>query len=186
VKQWQDGDWPGLRVAVNISPREVDRGEVVNSIQNALARSGLQSEFLEVEVTERVFIDDVDRVATVFAEIKDLAIRLCIDDFGTGYSSLSYLQSYPFDVLKIDRAFVHGAIGHEDGVSLLRAIISMANSLHLDVVAEGVESREQMDLLIELGCGFAQGYYFCRPKSAEQFEEGGVIAGLRDGSDALE
>ena len=120
----------------------------------------------------------MERVAATFKEIKDLGVRLCIDDFGTGYSSLSYLQNYPFDVLKIDRAFVSGAIGHEGGTSLLRAINSMADSLHLDVVAEGVETQEQMDLLVELGCGFAQGFYFCRPMSAEQLEEGDVVAGL--------
>jgi EAL domain-containing protein (putative c-di-GMP-specific phosphodiesterase class I) len=184
VKAWHDADWPALRVAVNLSPREVDRGDAVNSIRNALERSGLPAEYLEIEVTERVLLDDVERIATTFAEIKQLGVRLCIDDFGTGYSSLSYLQSFPFDVLKIDRAFVSGAVGHEDGVSLLRAINSMAESLHLEVVAEGVETREQMVLLSELGCGFAQGYYFCRPMSAERLEMGDPIAALRGGSPA--
>lgn len=178
VKAWHDADWPILRLAVNLSPREVERGDAVESIENALTRSGLPAESLEVEVTERVLLDDVDRVAAIFNRIKELGVRLCIDDFGTGYSSLSYLQSFPFDVLKIDRAFVHGAIGHEDGVSLLRAINSMAESLHLEVVAEGVETREQMDLLTELGCGFAQGYLFCRPMSADCLEEGGATVDL--------
>jgi diguanylate cyclase (GGDEF)-like protein/PAS domain S-box-containing protein len=178
VKAWHDADWPALRLAVNLSPREVERGDAVESVQNALERSGLLAEYLEVEVTERVLLDDVDRVVAIFNRIKDLGVRLCIDDFGTGYSSLSYLQSFPFDVLKIDRAFVHGAVGHEDGISLLRAIISMAESLHLEVVAEGVETCEQMDLLSELGCGFAQGYLFCRPMSAESLEEGGPIVEL--------
>jgi len=176
VKTWVDAGWPELRLAVNISPREVDRGEVVKSIQKALLRSALPSTLLEIEVTERVLLDDVERVAAVFDEIKGIGVRLCIDDFGTGYSSLSYLQNFPFDVLKIDRAFVHGAIGHEGGVSLLRAITSMADSLHLEVVAEGVETGEQMDLLIELGCGFAQGYYFCPPTSAKRLTEIGPDA----------
>ena len=178
VKTWHDGDWPILRLAVNLSPREVDRGDAVESIRNALAQSGLPADFLEIEVTERVLLDDVERIAVIFGQIKDLGVRLCIDDFGTGYSSLSYLQHFPFDVLKIDRAFVSGAVGHEDGVSLLRAINSMAESLHLEVVAEGVETREQMELLCELGCGFAQGYYFCRPMSAERLEMGDTIAAL--------
>jgi len=178
VKEWHDAEWPDLRVAVNLSPREVDRGDAVKSIQNALACSGLPAEFLEIEVTERVFLDDVERVAKAFKQIKDLGVRLCIDDFGTGYSSLSYLQNYPFDVLKIDRAFVNGAVGHEGGVSLLRAINSMAESLHLDVVAEGVETREQMELLIGLGCGFAQGFYFCRPMSADRLGVGGPVIEL--------
>jgi EAL domain-containing protein (putative c-di-GMP-specific phosphodiesterase class I) len=178
VKEWHDTEWPNLRIAVNLSPREVDRGDAVVSIRNALAQSGLPAEFLEIEVTERVFLDDVDRIATAFREIKDFGVRLCIDDFGTGYSSLSYLQNYPFDVLKIDRAFVSGAVGHEDSVALLQAINSMAKSLHLDVVAEGVETQEQMALLSEIGCGFAQGFYFCRPMSAKELEEGGLIPEL--------
>ena len=178
VKQWHDSEGPGLRIAVNLSPREVDRGDAIGSIKNALAQSGLPAEYLEIEVTERVFLDDVERVATIFREIKDLGVRLCIDDFGTGYSSLSYLQNYPFDVLKIDRAFVSGAVGHEDGAALLQAITSMAKSLHLGVVAEGVETREQLDLLSGLGCGFAQGYHFCRPMSAEQLEASDSMARL--------
>jgi predicted signal transduction protein with EAL and GGDEF domain len=184
LKEWQDAEWPNLRIAVNISPREMGRGEVVKSIQDALVHSGLRAEFLEIEVTERVFLDDMDSVATIFREIKDLGVRLCIDDFGTGYSSLSYLQNYPFDVLKIDRAFVHGAVGQEDGVSLLRAITSMSDSLHLDVVAEGVETREQMDLVIGLGCGFAQGYYFSPPMSADHLEVGGPMVELLGESSA--
>jgi len=178
VKAWHDNGWPALRLAVNLSPREVDRGDAIHSIQNALEISELPAEYLEIEVTERVLLDDVERIAAIFGEIKDLGVRLCIDDFGTGYSSLSYLQNFPFDVLKIDRAFVNGAVGHEDGISLLRAINSMAESLHLEVVAEGVETQEQTDLLSELGCGFAQGYLFCRPMSAESLEQGGSLTEL--------
>jgi diguanylate cyclase (GGDEF)-like protein/PAS domain S-box-containing protein len=178
VKAWHDAGWPALRLAVNLSPREVDRGEAIPSIQNALAQSALPAEYLEIEVTERVLLDDVERIAAIFGEIKELGVRLCIDDFGTGYSALSYLQNFPFDVLKIDRAFVNGAVGHEDGVSLLRAINSMAESLHLEVVAEGVETQEQRDLLSDLGCGFAQGYLFCRPMSAENLEQGGPLTEL--------
>jgi EAL domain-containing protein (putative c-di-GMP-specific phosphodiesterase class I) len=96
---------------------------------------------------------------------------LSIDDFGTGYSSLSYLRNFPFDVLKIDRTFVHDASNHPSGVSLLRAIIAMAESLGLDVVAEGVETFAQCDLVCGLGCGFSQGHYFSRPLSAEDFEQ---------------
>ncbi|MCH7870036.1 MAG: EAL domain-containing protein [Myxococcales bacterium] len=178
VKEWQDAGWSDLRVAVNLSPREVDRGDAVKSISAALIASGLAAEHLEIEVTERVLLDDVEKAESAFREIKNLGVRLCIDDFGTGYSSLSYLRNYPFDVLKIDRAFVHDATRHESGVSLLRAIISMADSLHLEVVAEGVETEEQFDLLCELGCGFAQGFYFCAPLSAARIGIGGPIVDL--------
>ncbi|MBW2541288.1 MAG: EAL domain-containing protein [Deltaproteobacteria bacterium] len=178
VKEWQEAGWSDLRVAVNLSPREVDRGDAIDSISNALAKSGLAPQFLEVEVTERVLLDDVETAGSAFRAIKDLGVRLCVDDFGTGYSSLSYLRNYPFDVLKIDRAFVCDASRHANGVSLLRAIISMAESLDLQVIAEGVETVEQFDLLCELGCGFAQGYYFCAPLSAARIGIGGPIVDL--------
>jgi EAL domain-containing protein (putative c-di-GMP-specific phosphodiesterase class I) len=140
VKEWQDAGWSDLRVAVNLSPREVDRGDAIKSIASALDKSGLAPRFLEIEVTERVLLDDVETAGARFRQIKDLGVRLCIDDFGTGYSSLSYLRNYPFDILKIDRAFVYDATRHASGVSLLRAIISMAESLELQVIAEGVET----------------------------------------------
>jgi EAL domain-containing protein (putative c-di-GMP-specific phosphodiesterase class I) len=178
VKEWQEAGWSDLRVAVNLSPREVDRGDAIESISNALGKSGLEPRFLEVEVTERVLLDDVETAGSAFRAIKDLGVRLCIDDFGTGYSSLSYLRNYPFDVLKIDRSFVCDASQHASGVSLLRAIIAMAESLDLQVIAEGVEAVEQFDLLCELGCGFAQGYYFCAPLSAARIGIGGPIVDL--------
>jgi diguanylate cyclase (GGDEF)-like protein len=178
VKEWQDAGWSELRVAVNLSPREVDRGDAIKSISNALSRSGLLAQFLEIEVTERVLLEDVERAGSTFREIKELGVRLCIDDFGTGYSSLSYLRNYPFDVLKIDRAFVHDATRHDSGVSLLRAIISMADSLGLEVIAEGVETEEQVGLLSDLGCGFAQGYHFCAPLSASRIGIGGPVVDL--------
>jgi len=178
VKEWQEAGWSDLRVAVNLSPREVDRGDAVESISNALDKSGLAPGFLEIEVTERVLLDDVETAGSAFRAIKDLGVRLCIDDFGTGYSSLSYLRNYPFDVLKIDRAFVSDAAQHASGVSLLRAIVSMAESLELEVIAEGVETAEQFDMLCELGCGFAQGYHFCAPLSAARIGIGGPIVDL--------
>ena len=178
VKEWQDAGWSEMVVAVNLSPREVDRGDAIKSISNALSRSGLAAESLEIEVTERVLLDDVEKAGSTFREIKNLGVQLCIDDFGTGYSSLSYLRNYPFDVLKIDRAFVHDATRHVSGVSLLRAIISMADSLGLQVVAEGVETEEQLNLLCELGCGFAQGYHFCAPLSASRIGIGGPVVDL--------
>ena len=178
VKEWQEAGWSNLRVAVNLSPREVDRGDAIASIKNALDKSGLGPRFLEIEVTERVLLADVEAATSTFREIKDLGVRLCIDDFGTGYSSLSYLRNYPFDILKIDRAFVYDATLHASGVSLLRAIISMAESLELQVIAEGVESERQFELLCELGCGFAQGYHFCAPLSAARIGIGGPIVDL--------
>jgi diguanylate cyclase (GGDEF)-like protein/PAS domain S-box-containing protein len=178
VKEWQEAGWSDLRVAVNLSPREVDRGDAIESISNALGKSGLEPRFLEIEVTERVLLDDVETAGSAFRAIKDLGVRLCIDDFGTGYSSLSYLRNYPFDVLKIDRAFVCDASQHASGVSLLRAIIAMAESLDLQIIAEGVETVEQFDLLCELGCGYAQGYYFCAPLSAGRIGIGGPIVDL--------
>jgi diguanylate cyclase (GGDEF)-like protein len=178
VKAWHDAEWPALRLSVNLSPREVNRGDAVGSIRKALDRSGFPPECLEIELSERVLLHDVKRVATIFGELRRLGVRFCIDDFGTGYSSLSYLQNNPFDVLKIDRSFVKDSVGHEDRVTLLRTINSMAKGLHFDVVAEGVETREQMDLLNGLDCGFAQGHFFCHPMSAEGFEGGALTEKL--------
>jgi len=178
VKEWQDAEWSDLRVAVNLSPRELDRGDAVKMIARALDRTGLPPKSLEIEVTERVLLDDIDRVTSTFLQIKELGVGLCIDDFGTGYSSLSYLRNYPFDVLKIDRAFIHDATRHNSGAALLRAILAMAESLGLKVVAEGVETKAQLDLLCRLHCGFAQGYYFCPPMSAEKIGIGGPVVDL--------
>ncbi len=178
VKEWQEAGWSELRVAVNLSPREVDRGDAIKSISEALNKSGLSPKYLEIEVTERVLLDDVEKASSAFSAIKSLGVRLCIDDFGTGYSSLSYLRNYPFDVLKIDRAFVYDATRHQSGVSLLRAIIAMAESLDLAVIAEGVETVDQVELLSALNCGFAQGYYFCPPLSAARIGIGSPIVDL--------
>ena len=133
--------------------------------------SGLKPEYLELEVTESMLLKDVDRTSDIFGLLREQGIRLSIDDFGTGYSSLSYLRNFPFDVLKIDRAFIMDAGNHPGGVPLLRAIVAMAKSLGLDVIAEGVETLEQCDLVSCLGCGFSQGFYFSRPLSAEDFEQ---------------
>ena len=176
VKEWQEAGLPDLRVAVNLSAREVDRGDPVKSVRCALEESGLAAEHLEIEVTEQALLKDVDRASATFEEMNALGVRLSIDDFGTGYSSLSYLRHFPFSILKIDRAFVHDATLSDEGLSLLRAIIAMGKSLNLDIIGEGVELPEQGELLCELGCGFAQGWLFGEPRSAEEVQLMGYLA----------
>jgi diguanylate cyclase (GGDEF)-like protein/PAS domain S-box-containing protein len=167
VKAWQGQGMVGLRVAVNLSAREVDRGDPCKSIAAALQESGLSADCLEIEVTEQVLLKDVARASATFQEMNSLGVRLAIDDFGTGYSALSYLRNFPFDTLKIDRAFVQDALLSDEGMSLLKAIIAMAKSLHLKIIGEGVELSEQCELLCELGCEFAQGYFFAEPRLPE-------------------
>ena len=156
-----------LGVSVNVSPRQLYHDDIVSEVEEALAASGLAARHLTLELTETAMMEDTSTAMDRLRELKALGVRLAIDDFGTGYSSLSYLERFPVDVLKIDRSFV-SSIGTPGGeASLASAIISLARSLHLDAVAEGVETGEQASFLASLGCDFSQGFYFSRPVAAE-------------------
>jgi EAL domain-containing protein (putative c-di-GMP-specific phosphodiesterase class I) len=134
-----------------------------------------------LEVTESVVMEQPEASATVLRALKDLGVRVAMDDFGTGYSSLAYLRQFPFDLLKIDRAFVAGVTASDQDRAIVRTIVDLARALGLTVVAEGVETPEQLAVLRELGCEVAQGYLFARPQPAE-----GVTAILRAGSAAVQ
>ncbi len=167
TRQWQNDhpDVPPLSIAVNVSPRQLQNDDLVECVSATLAATGLPPSSLVLEITETVMMHDTDMTITRLEALKELGVRLAVDDFGTGYSSLSYLQRFPVDILKIDRAFV-STLGEESSeVSLAPAIVSLARTLHLEVVAEGVETDVQGDILAALGCDFAQGYYFARPSS---------------------
>ncbi|MBM3396578.1 MAG: EAL domain-containing protein, partial [Betaproteobacteria bacterium] len=129
----------------------------------ALRESGLQPEQLEVEVTETVMMRNVDQVAEVFRVLKNLGVQLTLDDFGTGYSSLTYMKRFPLDAVKIDRSFVRDLPEDADDLAIARAVIAMAHSLRLKVVAEGVETADQMEHLSRLGCDEVQGTYLSAP-----------------------
>ena len=168
----QAATWPAhVRVAVNVSPLQFRNAGFPAAIMQALSRSGLSPNRLEVEITESVFLDGADTVIALLHRLRAMGIRVALDDFGTGYSSLSYLRSFPFDKLKIDRSFVTAVAEDASSAAIVRAIVDLAAALHMETTAEGVEDCEQLDRLRGEGCGSIQGYFFSRP-----VESAGVAA----------
>jgi len=168
-RAWQDAGLPPLPMAVNVSAVEFRNKGFVEGVRNILSETGLESHYLELELTERVLMEDVESTASVLPELKSMGIRLAVDDFGTGYSSLSYLRKFPIDVLKIDQSFVQQITADTDDSSIVTAIISMGKSLKHLVVAEGIETQEQRAYLLAEGCAEGQGYLFSRPLPAAAF-----------------
>ncbi|MDF3036653.1 MAG: diguanylate cyclase domain protein, partial [Paucimonas sp.] len=171
AKAWENAGFGKLRVAVNFSPRQFFQGDMVQSVADILEEVGLDPECLEIELTESLVMTDVERAITILRELKLLGVQLSIDDFGTGYSSLSYLRRFPIDVLKIDQSFVRDITTDPDDAAIVVSIISLAHSLRLKVIAEGVETYEQLAYLTDHGCDLMQGYYFSRPVATEDFTE---------------
>ncbi len=163
--------YSGFRVAVNVSPRQFDDTELQACIEDALDLAELPGQSLELEITEGVLMNGHAHISETLTSLKSLGVGFALDDFGTGYSSLNYLRRYPFDTLKIDRSFVSDLTVDPSSRKLISAAISMAHGLHLKVVAEGVETREQLDYLGQQGCDLAQGYLFGRPMSAVELEK---------------
>lgn len=160
-----------LRIAVNVSPLQFRHGDLPGLIDEVLVETGLEPERLELEITEGVMITDFDRTMLVLHRIKALGVRIALDDFGTGYSSLSYLHMFPLSTLKIDRSFVANLGVASEAAAITRAVIALGHALDIEVVAEGVETREQLDFLIDEGCNYVQGYMLGRPFPAEQYAE---------------
>ncbi len=160
-----------LRIAVNVSPLQFRHGDLPGLIDEVLVETGLEPERLELEITEGVMITDFDRTMLVLHRIKALGVRIALDDFGTGYSSLSYLHMFPLSTLKIDRSFVANLGVASEAAAITRAVIALGHALDIEVVAEGVETREQLDFLIDEGCNYMQGYMLGRPLPPEQYAE---------------
>lgn len=163
--------FPDLGVAVNISSILVRDIEIVDVIESATGIWGTKPQSLTMEVTENALMTDPEKSHEVLTRIRDLGCRVSIDDFGTGYSSLSYLKRIPADELKIDRTFVMGMLSDEGDYKIVEHSIAIAASFGLDVVAEGIECRQELDALSELGCRYAQGYYICKPVPAAEFAQ---------------
>ncbi len=164
--------WPArFRVAVNLSPIQFKNLNLVKSILGALAASGLPASRLELEITESVLLEADSRTLAILHELHSLGIRIVMDDFGTGFSSLNYLRSFPFDKIKIDQTFVRDMSKGRDSVAIIKAIIDLGRALHIEVVAEGVETEEQLSILLAEGCTEMQGYYFSKPAPIENFEK---------------
>ena len=171
----QAADWlrevpghPHFLLSVNLSPRQLNSPDLVPLLQGLLERHQWPADFLALELTENVVMDDVDTSMEVLHALKDLGVRLAIDDFGTGYSSLSYLERFPFDIVKIDQSFVNGLGSSGGGLAITAAVVLMARSLGLVTVAEGVETKGQSAVLQSLGCDWGQGYHFARPLPAAE------------------
>jgi len=152
-----------LEISINLSSRQFSDPNLVEGIVENIEKSGFDAEFLKIEITESALMQNAQRSVSMLNQLKDLNIKVCVDDFGTGYSSLSYLHTFPIDTLKIDRSFVHDMSRNFRNMEIIRTIIMLAHNLKLDVIAEGVETREQDAQLSALGCQFAQGFYFSRP-----------------------
>jgi diguanylate cyclase (GGDEF)-like protein/PAS domain S-box-containing protein len=170
-KAWHDAGLGQLRVAVNLSARQFGDPELIGGIEAVLADTGLDPAYLELELTESLFMSDVTPAVELLHRMKALGVKLSIDDFGTGYSSLSYLSRFPIDVLKIDRSFVADITDDANDAAIVSSIIALAHNLKLAVIAEGVETVEQLDYLRSQGCDEMQGYYFSRPLPAAEFEQ---------------
>jgi len=171
TKAWHDAGWNQLRVAVNLSVRQFVQKDLVSSIAAVLRETGMVADYLELELTESLVMTDVDQAIEILRELKELGVHLSIDDFGTGYSSLSYLKRFPIDVLKIDQSFVRDITVDADDAAITLSIISLAHSLKLHVIAEGVETDEQLAYLREHGCDEMQGYLFSPPVAPARFEQ---------------
>ena len=159
------------RLAINLSARQLHDRSLSDVIRNALVSNGLTPSSLELEITESLLMQDTKTATALLNELRELGMSIALDDFGTGYSSLGYLNKLPIDLLKIDRSFVRDASTDGDSIEIISAIIAMAHSLKMQVVAEGVEDNDQLGMLARLGCDFAQGYLISRPVPVDQFGE---------------
>ncbi|WP_394780786.1 EAL domain-containing protein [Undibacterium sp.] len=168
---WQEQGFAPLRVAVNLSARQFKQKNIVALVSKVLEETGCLPEWLELEITESVVMEDPQSATDTLQELSDMGVHLSIDDFGTGYSSLSYLKRFPIDTLKIDQSFVRDISTDADDAAIARAVIALAHSMRLEVVAEGVETIEQLDYLRAQGCDLMQGYYFSRPLPPEDMEK---------------
>jgi len=171
TREWLDAGLLAVPVAVNISSLEFQNEQFLEGVQAALKNTGLDPKYLELEITETVLMEDAESTASALGQLKAIGVRLAVDDFGTGYSSLSYLTRFPIDTLKLDQSFVHNILASPDDATVVSAIVSMGKSLKHRVIAEGVETLDELAFLRAHGCKEGQGYYFGRPVMAQRFAQ---------------
>ncbi|MER2000265.1 MAG: EAL domain-containing protein, partial [Lysinibacillus sp.] len=169
IKRWNDHFGTDLRVSVNVSPKHLSEANFVPTLRTIIQETGVNPEHLDIEITEMSMMGQNNSLLNKITELKEMGITISIDDFGTGYSSLSYLKQFPVDTLKIDRSFVSMITVEDSGIPMVSAIISLAHALNLEVVAEGVELEEELNVLNEQQCEFIQGYYFSKPLQVNDF-----------------
>ena len=183
IKDWLDEGLVGSEfiMNVNLSAPEISSPTLSGAIADILEETGLDGRHLQVEITERILITNPDAIAEMFDELDAMDVRVCIDDFGTGYSSLSYLRKFRADSLKIDREFVKGVDRSEEDQEIVRAVLRLADNFGLEVVAEGIETKRQLERLAELGIEYGQGFLWAKPRSVGEIEQM-----LRDADDSSE
>jgi predicted signal transduction protein with EAL and GGDEF domain len=175
AKQWQTEDKP-IKICVNLSPRQFQNRydqrdtHLITSIEKALEKSNLAPDLLELEITESIMIKNPTDSINTIKKLKKLGVRIACDDFGTGYCALNYLKYFPLDTIKIDKSFIDGITNNAVDLAIIRAIILLAKQLNIDVVAEGVECNEQINLLKEIGCEIIQGYYYSKPVQSDKID----------------
>ncbi len=169
AKQCKEDHGFDIRFAINVSGNQFVHGDICTDVSKILQETGLDPHMIELEVTESVFMDDINHTIGILDELHRLGVELAIDDFGTGYSSLSYLSQFPIDRLKIDQSFVRNALNDKDNASIARTIINLGHSLDLKVIAEGVETKQHEEFLVKEGCDEVQGYRYSRPVPVDQF-----------------
>ncbi|MBH0231680.1 EAL domain-containing protein [Halobacillus yeomjeoni] len=171
MKRWYDAGLTELVISANLSPQQFRQHDITNVVKEILEETQLPPENLELELTENIIIHNSETMLATMHKLKNLGIKMSIDDFGTGYSSLGYLKDFPIDTLKIDKSFIDDITTNTNNAAITNTIITLADSLNLSVIAEGVEDQEQAEFLIEHGCYLMQGYYFSRPLEAAKLEE---------------
>jgi EAL domain-containing protein (putative c-di-GMP-specific phosphodiesterase class I) len=169
-KAWQESGLPPIGMSVNLSSYQFRQKNLIETIGQALETSGLDPRYLELEITESAIMQNGELTIFILNRLRSIGLRIAVDDFGTGYSSLSYLKRFPVDVLKIDRSFVKDIPEDSDDSAITKAIIAMGHSLGLKVVAEGVETEQQLQFLLRNGCDEMQGYLFSRPATDDTIE----------------
>ncbi len=169
--KWQLAGFPPFRMSINLSPKQFNQPNIDQTIFNRIVCADLAPKYIELEITEGALVEDVEKSNDILHSLKKRGIMISVDDFGTGYSSLSYLKKFALDTLKIDQSFVRDIMEDSDDAAIVTAIIALAKSLRLNVIAEGVETKEQLEFLRQKGCNQAQGYYLGKPVPAKEFEQ---------------
>jgi len=167
-KHWQEANLPELRMAINISGKQLVCKQLITEMQNILRETGIKPHTIELELTESTLMENVDENIDILCKLHDMGVQLAIDDFGTGYSSMAYLKRFPIDKLKIDQSFVRDIATDPDDAAIVNATTLLSHSLNMHVIAEGVETEQQLEFLIQIGCDEIQGYYFSKPLPAKE------------------
>ena len=170
LARWQASDYQPVRMAINVSPIQLTDDAIIDVITQSVTDAGIKFSDLELEITERTFIENITVSARVLNQLSELGVRIAIDDFGTGYSALSYLTQLPLDVIKIDQSFVPKTPSDGKACRVIKGIVNLAKSLNLQVVVEGIETKLQQQFIASTGCEMGQGFGFSRPKDADQIE----------------